>query len=121
MSNEMKKSLRDRAKELGGGLPFMNGRNKGDFKHLLGLRTAIIDYGFMTESSDGQSREYVAFIVEGFEKEFFFGGTVLTDQMRILDGEGFGDEIRENGLPVLFGEKRSKNGRTYTTVEFYPE
>lgn len=119
---EMKKSLKNRAKEIGGGVPFMNGREKGDFKQLLGVPVVIVDFGFISETDNkGEKREYAVFIVNNVENMFFFGGTVLTDQLRVLDNEGYGDEIREEGLPVLFGEKKSKNGRTYTTVEFYPE
>lgn len=119
---DMKKKLKDRAKEIGGGVPFMNGREKGDFKQLLGVPVVIVDFGFISETDNkGEKREYAVFIVNNVENMFFFGGTVLTDQLRVLDNEGYGDEIREEGLPVLFGEKKSKNGRTYTTVEFYPE
>ena len=119
MSNEnMKKSLRDRAKEFSVQLPFMEGREKGDVKELVGQVSTIRDYGFL-QGDDG--RDYAVFIVAERSKHFYFGGTVLTDQLQQLEAEGYHDEIIFEGLPVLMTEKKSKNNRSYINVEFYPE
>lgn len=119
MSNEtMRKSLKDRAKEFSVQLPFMDGREKGETKELVGTVNTITDYGFL-KGDDG--REYVAFIVKERSKSFYFGGTVLTDQMQQLEAESYHDEIVESGLPMLMTEKKSKNNRSYINVEFYPE
>lgn len=116
------KSLRERAKEFTSRLPFMDGRDKGDFKDLLGQVSTIADYGFITERKDGEeARDYVCIIVKERSKTFYFGGSVLTDQMQQLEAEGYHDAITEEGLPVLFTEKKSRNGRSYVNVEFYPE
>jgi len=115
----MQKTLKDRAKEFSVRLPFMDGREKGKTEELMGLVTTINDYGFLP-NEDGEV--YVAFTVKEIPGKFFFGGAVLTDRMSTLDGEGFGDEIRRDGLPVLMKESRSKkSNRTYTNVEFFPE
>ena len=121
MSNENKsiKSLRERAKEFKYSLPFMEGREKGELSKLHGVVSTITDYGFLADEAKGEA--YVAFIVKERANEFFFGGHVLTDQMSQLEAEGYRDAIMAEGLPVLFGEKKSKNGRNYTTVEFFPE
>ena len=118
MSTNLKKALRDRAKEFSVQLPFMDGREKGDAKELVGLIFTIADYGFLKGDDD---REYVVFITRENSKMFYFGGTVLTDQMAQLEAEGYHDEIVAEGLPVLFTEKKSKNNRSYINVEFYPE
>lgn len=118
MSNEMRKSLKDRAKEFSVQLPFMEGRDKGDAKVLVGQVSTIADYGFL-KGDDG--RDYVVFITKERAKEFYFGGTVLTDQLMQLEAEGYHDEIVEDGLPMLMTEKKSKNNRSYINVEFYPE
>lgn len=121
MSNEnqnMMKSLKERAKEFSVRLPFMEGRDKGELKKLAGMISTICDYGFL---NDDKGEAYVVFITREREKEFFFGGQVLTDQLAQLEAEGYRDAIMTEGLPVLFGEKKSKNGRSYTTVEFFPE
>lgn len=118
MSENMRKSLKDRAQEFSVQLPFMDGKDKGETKELVGTVNTIIDYGFL-KAEDG--KEYVVFIVKERKDKFYFGGTVLTDQMAQLEAEGYHDDIITEGLPVLLTEKKSKNNRTYTNVEFYPE
>ena len=110
------KSLRDKVKEFSVSLPLMENREKGDLDDLKGINSTITDYDFMKD--DG--KEYVAFIVEDDPQHFFFGGQVLTDNLRSLEDDGYGDSIRKEGLPVRFDTKKSKNKREYTTVEFYP-
>lgn len=117
-SENLRKALRDRAKEFSVQLPFMDGREKGDAKELVGQVSTIADYGFL-KGDDG--REYVVFIVKERSKTFYFGGTVLTDQMQQLEAEGYHDDIIAEGLPMLMTEKQSKNKRSYINVEFYPE
>ena len=117
MSTNMKKSLKDRAKEFSVQLPFMDGREKADVKELIGTVNTISDYGFLT----GDNGDYVVFIVNERSKQFFFGGAVLTDQLQQLEAEGYHEEIVMEGLPMLLTEKKSKNNRTYMNVEFYPE
>lgn len=119
MGNATRKSLRDRAKEFSVQLPFMNDREKGDIKELVGQISTIVDYGFLRDEE--QNRDYAVFIVRERGKTFYFGGTVLTDQLQQLEAEGYHDEINADGLPMLLTEKKSKNNRTYVNVEFYPE
>ena len=117
MSN-IKKALKERAKEFSVQLPFMDGRDKGDTKELVGTVNTIVDYGFLKGEDD---REYAVFIVKERSKVFYFGGTVLTDQLQQLEAEGYHDDIIAEGLPMLLTDKKSKNNRSYTNVEFYPE
>lgn len=118
MNENMKKSLRDRAKEFSVQLPFMDGRDKGDAKELVGQISTITEYGFL---KGDDNRDYVVFIVQERAKKFYFGGTVLTDQLAQLEAEGYHDAIVSEGLPMLMTEKKSKNNRSYINVEFYPE
>ncbi len=113
----VRKSLKDRARELTTQLPFMAGREKGDAVELIGQYVDIVDYGFMTGD---EGHDYAVFIVAQESKHFYFGGMALTDQLHKLDDEGYGNEIRAEGLPVLLTNKKSRNGRTYVNVEFYP-
>lgn len=119
MSNEMKKSLREAAREFSVQLPFMEGRDKGDAKELLGQVSTITDYGFLPNEA---GEPYVVFIVKERANRFYFGGAVLTDRMSVLDAKGYHDEIIAEGLPALFTEVKSKkSNRTYINVEFFPE
>ena len=116
---EMKKSLKQRAMEFDQQLPLMEGREKGNTDELLGQVCTLTDYGFLPND---QGEHYVAFIVAERPGKFYFGGSVLTARMVELDGEGFGEEIRQDGLPLLMTTVTSKaNKRKYTNVKFYPE
>ena len=110
-------NLRDRAKQMGNTLPLMENRQKAELALITDRNVTIDDYGFMKDS-DG--KEYVAFTVKEDLDNFFFGGQVLTENMQELDADGYGAEIRKNGLPVLLSKKMSKAKREYTTVQFYP-
>ena len=118
MSNETRKRLRERAQEFSVELPCMEGREKGDAKELVGQVSTIADYGFLKGEDD---REYAVFIVAERSGVFYFGGTVLTDQLQQLEAEGYHEDIVAEGLPMLMTEKKSKNNRGYINVEFYPE
>lgn len=109
-----------KAKEItASGLPFMEGRDKGDMDSLINSTVTITDYGFMND--DG--KEYVSFICKEHGDKFFFGGGVLTDSLQKLD-EALTDkeleELLEQGLPVYFEKKKSKNKREYTKSTFFP-
>lgn len=120
-NNEIKsmKSLRERAKEFSSlGLPFMEGREKGETDELVGQESTIIDYGFLP-NENGEA--YSVFIVKERAGKFYFGGEVLTDRLTQLEKEGYGEAIRAEGLPILMTKKKSKNNRYYTNVEFFPE
>lgn len=113
-----RKSLRERAKDFSVQLPFMEGREKGETSDLIGQISTISDYGFLTGD---KGTDYVVFITKERSNTFYFGGQVLTDQLAQLEAEGYRDEIIAEGLPMLLTEKKSKNKRSYTAVEFYPE
>lgn len=113
------KSLKERAKEMGARLPFMDNRDKGSIDELMGQVCTLIDYGFLP-NEDGE--HYVAFITRERPNKFYFGGAVLTARMIELDGEGYRDAIVAEGLPFVMTQATSKKTkRSYTNVVFYPE
>ena len=119
MSNEMRKSLKERAKEFDIQLPIMEDREKGETSELIATVCTIRDYGFLPNEA---GEPYAVFIVDEIPTKFFFGGSVLTARLTELEADGYHDVIVEEGLPVLMTEAKSKkNKRAYTNVEFYPE
>lgn len=120
MSNEKTmKSLKERAKSFDVQLPFMEGREKGETKELIGQVSTISEYGFIPNDA---GEAYVVFITKERANKFFFGGSVLTARMLDLENEGYHDTIVAEGLPVLLTEEKSKKtNRMYTNVKFYPE
>lgn len=117
-NNKTLKSLKDRAKEFSVRLPFMDGREKGDVEELIGTVNTIDEFGFLNNES---GEPYAVFTVKERPKVFYFGGAVLSDRLLQLEAEGYHDTIVAEGLPVLMTQKKSKNNRNYTNIEFYPE
>lgn len=112
-------SLQEKAKSLnsGKGIDFMSNREKGDMEELIGKVCTIRDYAFIS-NDDG---EYAVFIIEENDKKFYFGGMVLTSNLKAFTDEEH-TEIKEEGLPCLFTKQSNKKGkREYVNVEFYPE
>ena len=118
MSTNNMKSLRERAKEFDVRLPFMEGRDKGETRELLGTVNTITEYGFLPNEN---GEVYACFIVKERPGKFYFGGTVITDRLAQLETEGYHEAIVAEGLPILMAEKKSKNNRTFTNVVFFPE
>lgn len=120
------KDIMNKAKEVAKtlemeGIPFMEGRALAkDFKDILGVVVKITDYGFI----NGDDGEYTVFIVEDNDKEFYASGKVLTQDLHTLEESigvnEFKAAVKEEGLEVLFGRKKSKNNREYTTVKLFP-
>lgn len=97
------------------GIPFMEGRTAGTLE--VGRRYDINDFGFI----NGDNGEYVVVSVKDNDKEFFFGGMVLTQIMKDIQDNYSEDEvaaIMEEGLPIQLDKVKSKtNKRTYTKVQ----
>ena len=111
-------SLREKAESMnsGKGISFMEGRTKGETETLIGNVVTIRDYAFIT----GTEGEYAVFIIDEDPKCFYFGGKVMTDNLKEFTEEEHKELIAE-GLPTKFDTRKSKNKRNYTSVEFYPE
>lgn len=112
----MTKSLKERVQEFGNSLPCMLGRTKGELKLLFDEEITITDFGFLTDGK--KNTDYACFIVKENKDNFFFGGLVLTNDLKVLEEEGYREEIIQNGLPVRLTNKVSKDHVNYTAVEY---
>ena len=111
-------SLREKAESMnsGKGIEFMEGRTKGEMEELMDKTVTIRDYAFIS----GTEGEYVVFIIDEDPKTFFFGGKVLTDNLKAFTDEEH-EEMKADGLPTFITQRTSKIKRKYVAVEFYPE
>ena len=104
-------------KELESGLPFMEGRKNA--KIVCEMKYTITDFGYLRDKKTQQP--YVSFIAKENDKNFFFGGSVVTDTFKKIEGILTEDELAEvlaEGLQVVFHEQKSKdNLRTYIVME----
>lgn len=98
------------------GIPFMKDRTKGEIKEILDKYATIKDFDFIT----GNDGEYVVFIIDEVKDTFYFGGSVLTNNLKMISDEEK-EEVKREGLPVYLYESKSKNNRKYVGAKFYPE
>jgi hypothetical protein len=109
-------SLRAKAESLNSGCPCMVGREKGVLESLADMtEKTVIDFGYM---NDGE-HDYLCFIIKEDDKNFYFGGSVITAKFQQFDEKDL-EEVRKEGLPILFTLKKSKAKRDYTDCTFYP-
>ena len=95
------------------GIPFMEGREKGNLSNMLDKELHIIDYGYL-HSEDG---DYAVMLFAEDDERFYFGNAIITDMLRTIDADDMKDELAAQ--PVRFVQRQAKNGkRTYTTYEF---
>ena len=94
----------------------MEGRTKGEIKEL----TAYLIKDFTILKDKNTDNDYSAFIVDGNDEEFFFGGSVVTDKLKRISDMLTDDELAElkkEGIPVMFVGKKSQNKRNYMDME----
>lgn len=113
MTNLLEKLKR----ELELGLPFMEGREKG--KIVTEMKYTVKDFGYLKDKKN--QTDYVCFITEENKELFYFGGGVVTDTFKKIEGilsKGELESLLSDGLHVVFHEQKSKDGfRTYVTME----
>lgn len=110
------KNLRDMVREISNKIQIIEGREKGENSEIVGKIVTIVDYDFIRDDE----KEYVVYIIRENPDLFFFGGKLLSEQLRQLDQMGARDQIKNDGLPMKLIPKKSLKGRTYYSVEFYP-
>lgn len=108
-------SLKERVKNLGLTIKLAENREKGDLEDLIGETITINNAEMVCIDTDS----YVAFTVEEDNEKFYFGGQVITQDLSTLLEEGYLDEIKEYGLPVILTrEKSKKTGNKYTKITY---
>ena len=103
------------AKNAGEGIKFMENRTKGELEEILNKEVTLRDYDFIT----GKEGRFVVFIIDEVADKFFFGGSVITGLLDDISPENK-KELQAEGVPVEVYSKKSKNGREYNGMTFYP-
>jgi hypothetical protein len=118
------KSLKERTQEFDIQLPIMKDRTKGDLDSIKEMTVTIRDFGFMTavDKKTKLEKEFACFIIDEDPACFYFGGQVVTDNLKKLEADGYTEEIQAEGLPVEFVDRHSDtSGNDYTAIIYYPE
>lgn len=97
------------------GIPFMDGRTKGDLKDLYGQPVHITDFAKL-ENDEG---EYPVFVIAEDEAKFYFGNSVIKDMLDQIEKDDMRGALAE--VAIVFSSAVSKKGRTYTAFDFITE
>lgn len=101
----------------GGGVDFMDGREKADVGVLTVSGEPVhIDNHAYLKNDEG---EYAVFTVEEMPGFFFFGNSIITEVLKTVDEDGMEELLPKVGARFL--SKRSKKNRDYTAIEFVVE
>ena len=97
-----------------GGIPFMEGREKGNLSDMLNYPLHIADFAFL---SDEDNREYAVMVFQEDSERFYFGNSIVTEMLRTVEQDGAKPIISQRA--IKFDTRKSKQrGRTYTTFQF---
>lgn len=95
------------------GIPFMEGRDKGNLADVLGEELHIVDFGFI----NGEDGKYAVMLFEEHPDEFYFGNSIITEMLVDVDADGMKGELALQ--PIRFEQRQNRSGkRTYTTYVF---
>ena len=93
------------------GIPFMEGREKGDIKALIGQPLHIEDFGFIR----GRNGDFAVIKVRESER-FYFCNSIITEMLRTVQADGMEKELAKQ--VIVFEERTSKTGQDYMTFKF---
>lgn len=99
--------------------PLCEGREKGAVKTIRDKAITInaFDIAEITDKKTGELKAVAVFTIEENAKEYFYGGSVITELLTKCLAK-FGDGVKANtGLKIKLVEKQSKNGNSYTDYE----
>lgn len=95
------------------GIPFMEGREKGNLSDMLDKPLHIVDFGFI----NGEDGRYAVMLFAEDDENFYFGNSIITAMLETVDDDGMRDELAEQ--VITFEHRTSKNGkRQYTAFKF---
>ena len=94
------------------GVPFMEGRDKGDKAEILGKALHIEDFGFI----NGQDGKFAVMLFAEIPDKFYFGNSIVTEMLQTVERDNMRQGLRE--CAITFKERKSKeSGRTYIAFD----
>lgn len=94
------------------------GRVKIDTPDILGVELTIRDFDFVeyVDTSTSKPVVYPVVIFDELPESYYCGGKALSDICTAIDANGLHDELKTNGLKVMFGQTKTKSGQPFVTV-----
>ena len=94
------------------GVPFMEGRDKGDKAEIMNRPLHIQDFGFI----NGQDGKFAVMLFAEEPEKFYFGNSIITEMLMQVERDDMKQGLRE--VAITFKERKSKEtGRTYIAFD----
>ena len=95
------------------GIPFMEGREKGNLRDLVDKPLHIIDFGFI----DGKDGKFAVMLFDEDADKFYFGNSIVTEMLETVDADDMRDELADQA--IMFVLRMSKErGQEYMAFDF---
>ena len=94
------------------GIPFMEGREKGEIRKVLGKPLHIDGFGFIK----GRNGDFAVVSFKEDAKQFYFCNSIITDMLKEVQKDGMEKELAEQ--VIILSERVSKDGNAYITFDF---
>ena len=95
------------------GVPFMEGREKGNLQDVLDEPLHIVGFGFL----NGDDGKYAVMMFAEHPDQFYFGNSIITEMLETVDEDGAQELLAEQ--VIVFRSKLNASGkRRYTTYSF---
>ena len=95
------------------GIPFMDGRDKGEREEILDKPLHMVDFGFIR----GNDGEFAVMAFSEYPKKFFFGNSIVTEMLKKVNADSMKSHLAEQ--TITFTLKKSKeSNREYMAFRF---
>lgn len=94
------------------GVPFMEGRDKGDKSEILDRPLHIVDFGFI----NGNDGKFAVMLFAEIPDKFYFGNSIVTEMLEAVERDNQRQALKE--VQITFMERKAKeSGRTYIAFD----
>lgn len=94
------------------GIPFMEGREKGDKQEMLDRMLHFQGFGFI----EGKNGQFAVMAFQEIPNKFFFGNSIVTDMLKEVQKDEMEKELYKQ--TIVFNERVSKDGNKYVAFKF---
>lgn len=94
------------------GVPFMEGRDKGEKSEILDKPLHIVDFGFI----NGNDGKFAVMLFAEIPEKFYFGNSIITEMLEAVERDNQRQALKE--VQITFKERKAKeSGRTYIAFD----
>ena len=95
------------------GIPFMEGREKGNLRDLVDRPLHIVDFGFI----DGKDGKFAVMQFAEDEANFYFGNSIVTEMLETVEEDDMRDELAQQAIVFSLRVSKERN-QEYMAFDF---